>query len=78
MPTKEKGPVFRVTGFPASQLNKKLAVLLKATINDNLIEDERSKPDPSIAIFPSYLYTYIDLYPIYKEKNRKLIVLPLL
>jgi len=52
-PPKEKGPVFRVTGLPASQLDKKLAASLKATIDNNLTEDERSGPDPSIAIVPS-------------------------
>ncbi|KAF2735267.1 hypothetical protein EJ04DRAFT_216254 [Polyplosphaeria fusca] len=48
-----KGPVFRVTGLPASQPDDQLTTLLKATIDDSLAEEEQSKPTTSIAIVPS-------------------------
>jgi hypothetical protein len=51
--TRRKGPVFRVTGLPASQADGELAVSLKAAINDDLGEDERSKMTVTIAILPS-------------------------
>jgi hypothetical protein len=48
-----KGPVFRVTGLPASQPDDELTALLKAAIDENLAEEEQSKPAASIAIVPS-------------------------
>ena len=48
-----KGPVFRVTGLPASQPDDELTLSLKAAIDDNLAEEERQKQTASIAIAPS-------------------------
>jgi hypothetical protein len=45
--------VFRVTGLPASQPNDALNETLKATISDNLSEEERSKLKISTDIVPS-------------------------
>ncbi|USP82831.1 hypothetical protein yc1106_10105 [Curvularia clavata] len=48
-----KGPVFRVTGLLASQLDDELTASLRAAIDDSLTEEERPKKVPSIAIVPS-------------------------
>ena len=48
-----EGPVFRVTGLPASQPDDALNTALKAAIDDNLSEDERSKLNITTAIVPS-------------------------
>ncbi|KAF2176971.1 hypothetical protein K469DRAFT_605123 [Zopfia rhizophila CBS 207.26] len=48
-----KGPVFRVTGLPASQPDSELTLSLKAAIDDNLTEDEQSKQTVTVAIIPS-------------------------
>jgi hypothetical protein len=53
MASRKKGPVFRVTGLPASQANDELAASLKDTIDDNLAKDERSKLTVITAIVPS-------------------------
>ncbi len=53
MAARKKGPVFRVTGLPASQPNDALNERLKATISDNLSEEERSKLNISTDIVPS-------------------------
>ncbi len=45
--------MFRVTGLPASQPNDALNETLKATISDNLSEEERSKLKISTDIVPS-------------------------
>ncbi|KAF1996776.1 hypothetical protein P154DRAFT_442615, partial [Amniculicola lignicola CBS 123094] len=44
--------VFRVTGLPASQSDEELTFSLKATIDENLEREEKSKLTPSIAIIP--------------------------
>lgn len=49
----KKGPVFRVTGLPASQPDGELATSLKAAIDDNLAEDEQSKLTVNTAVVPS-------------------------
>jgi hypothetical protein len=48
-----KGPVFRVTGLPASQPDDELTALLKAAIDDNVTEGNRSKSTASIEIVSS-------------------------
>lgn len=53
MAARKKGPVFRITGLPASQPDNELATALKAAITDNLAEDEQSKLTVSTAIVPS-------------------------
>jgi hypothetical protein len=53
MAPRRKGIVFRVTGLPASQHDDQLANALKATINDNLAEDEHLKLNFDAAIVPS-------------------------
>jgi hypothetical protein len=50
---KTKGPIFRVTGLPASQPDDELTALLKAAMNENLTEEEKSKQTASIAVVPS-------------------------
>lgn len=51
--SRSKGPVFRVTGLPASKANDALDTTLKAAIDDKLSEEERSKLNITIAILPS-------------------------
>src|SRR5256885_758052 len=53
MAARKKGPVFRVTGLPASQPDDELNTTLKATIEDNLSEEETSTLGVSTAIVPS-------------------------
>ncbi|KAF2655155.1 hypothetical protein K491DRAFT_693174 [Lophiostoma macrostomum CBS 122681] len=53
MPTRKKGPVFRVTGLPAAQPDDELDTRLRAVIVEELIEDEPTKLDLTIAIVPS-------------------------
>jgi hypothetical protein len=53
MAVRKKGPVFRVTGLPASQPDNELAISLKAAIDDNLAEDEQSRLTVNTAIVPS-------------------------
>ncbi|KAF2191836.1 hypothetical protein K469DRAFT_654999 [Zopfia rhizophila CBS 207.26] len=53
MAARKKGPVFRVTGLPASQPDNELNTALKATIDDNLLEEEKSKLQVSTVIVPS-------------------------
>jgi hypothetical protein len=53
MAARKKGPVFRVTGLPASQPDDELNTMLKATIEDNLSEEETSRLSVSTAIVPS-------------------------
>ncbi|KAF2185579.1 hypothetical protein K469DRAFT_687903 [Zopfia rhizophila CBS 207.26] len=53
MAARNKGLVFRVTGLPASQPDGELNTTLKATIDDNLLEEEKSKLTVSTAIVPS-------------------------
>ena len=53
MVARKKGPVFRVTGLPALQADEELAALLKATIDDNLAEDEQSKLAVTATVVPS-------------------------
>ena len=48
-----KGPVFRVTGLPASQPDDALNTALKAAIDDNLLEEEKLKLNITTAIVPS-------------------------
>ena len=50
MAARRKGPVFRVTGLPASQPDDELDASLRAAINGELLADERSKLTPTIAI----------------------------
>ncbi|OCK73870.1 hypothetical protein K432DRAFT_220962, partial [Lepidopterella palustris CBS 459.81] len=53
MAARKKGPVFRVTGLPALQPDDELNTTLKATIEENLLEEETSKITVSTAIVPS-------------------------
>ena len=53
MASRKKGPVFRVTGLPASQPDDELNATLKAAIDDSLSGDEPSKLTISVAIVPS-------------------------
>jgi protein SERAC1 len=51
--SRKKGPIFRVTGLPASQPDDELTRSLNAAIDDNLEEEERSKSTISVVIVPS-------------------------
>ncbi|OCK73381.1 hypothetical protein K432DRAFT_410741 [Lepidopterella palustris CBS 459.81] len=53
MAARKKGPMFRVTGLPASQPDDELNATLKATIEENLLEEETSRLTVSTAIVPS-------------------------
>jgi hypothetical protein len=53
MAARQKGPVFRVTGLPASQPDDALDKSLKATIVEGLSEEEKSKLVISTVIVPS-------------------------
>jgi hypothetical protein len=53
MAARRKDPVFRVAGLPASQPDDELNTTLKATIEDNLSEEETSRLTVSTAIVPS-------------------------
>ena len=54
--TTKKGTVFRVTGLAASQPDDELNPTLKAAIKNNLLEEEQSRLDISVAIVPSCYY----------------------
>lgn len=49
----KKGPVFRVTGLPASQLDEELMQVLKDAIDKKLSAEEKSKLAFRVAIAPS-------------------------
>ncbi|RSL80949.1 hypothetical protein CEP52_017301, partial [Fusarium oligoseptatum] len=49
----KKGPVFRVTGLPASQPDDELNTALKIVIHDNLSNEEKSQLNITTAIVPS-------------------------
>jgi hypothetical protein len=53
MPVPKKGPILRVTGLSASQPDEELAASLKAVINDDLTEEEKTKIKLKVAIVPS-------------------------
>ena len=53
MATKQKGVVFRVTDLPALGSDNELHKSLKAVIEDNLVDDERSKLSFRIDLVPS-------------------------
>ncbi|EMT62952.1 hypothetical protein FOC4_g10013144 [Fusarium odoratissimum] len=53
MVARNKGPVFRVTGLPASQPDDQLETTLKTLIDDNLSDDEKSQLNIVTAIVPS-------------------------
>ena len=53
MAARKKGPVFRVTGLPASQPDDALDEALKAAIDESLSEEEISKLHVSTVIVPS-------------------------
>jgi hypothetical protein len=53
MASRKKGTVFRVTGLSASQPDDALNAALKAAIDDNLSEEERSELGVSTVIVPS-------------------------
>src|SRR3984957_354885 len=53
MTAAKKGPVFRVTGLPADQPDNALKARLKAAIDGNLSEEERSQILVMTAIVPS-------------------------
>ena len=53
MATTKKGIVFRVTGLPTLRSGDELREALKAVINDNLADNERSKLTFHVAIVPS-------------------------
>jgi hypothetical protein len=52
MASRKKGPVFRVTGLPASQRDDELNTALKTTIEDMQSEEEKSRLNFSIAVVP--------------------------
>jgi hypothetical protein len=52
MAGRKKGPVFRVTGLPASQPDDALDTAIRSAIQDNLTEDERELKF-GMAIVPS-------------------------
>ncbi|KAF2186789.1 hypothetical protein K469DRAFT_570907 [Zopfia rhizophila CBS 207.26] len=52
MAARKKGPVFRVTGLPASQPDNELITTLEAAIDNNLLEEEKSKATVSTVIVP--------------------------
>jgi hypothetical protein len=52
MPSK-KGPVFRVTGLPAEQPDEELNTKLRATIGDNLSDEEKSQLSFTTTVIPS-------------------------
>ena len=53
MATTEKGIVFRVNDLPALGSDNELLETLKAVINDNLVDDERSKLSFDVDLVPS-------------------------
>lgn len=53
MAVAKKGPVLRVTGFSASQSDEELAASLKATINNELTEEEKAKFHIKVDFVPS-------------------------
>lgn len=53
MATTKKGIVFRVTGLPALGSDNELHETLKAVVDDNLVDDERSKLIFHVALVPS-------------------------
>ena len=53
MAATKKGPIFRVTGLPGDQPDDALKARLKAAIDGNLSEEERSKILVMMAIVPS-------------------------
>ena len=53
MAARKKSLVFRITGLRASQPDDSLNISLKAAIDDNLSEEEKSKLHVSAAIVPS-------------------------
>ncbi|KAI7759632.1 hypothetical protein LZL87_014155 [Fusarium oxysporum] len=53
MASRKKGPVFRVTGLPASQPDDKLDATLRTVIDSNLSEEEKSQLHIITAIVPS-------------------------
>ncbi|KAM5358060.1 hypothetical protein ACJZ2D_015635 [Fusarium nematophilum] len=53
MAPRKKGPVFRVTGLPASQPDDELNTALKTVIDDSLSDEEKSQLNITTAIVPS-------------------------
>jgi hypothetical protein len=53
MAAAKKGPVLRVTGLAASQPDDELTAELKATISDDLTDEEKSDIDFRVAVVPS-------------------------
>jgi hypothetical protein len=53
MASRKKGPVFRVTGLPASQPDDELDATLRTVIDSNLSEEEKSQLHIITAIVPS-------------------------
>ncbi|TVY62681.1 Nephrocystin-3 [Fusarium oxysporum f. sp. cubense] len=53
MASRKKGPVFRVTGLPASQPDDELDATLRTVIDGNLSEEEKSQLHIITAIVPS-------------------------
>ncbi|KAM6504800.1 hypothetical protein FSOLCH5_015290 [Fusarium solani] len=53
MAARKKGPVFRVTGLAASQPDDELNTALKAAIDDNLSDEEKSQLNITTAVVPS-------------------------
>ena len=49
----KQGPVFRVTGLPASQPKDELNIALKTVINNSLSDEEKSQLNITTAIVPS-------------------------
>ena len=48
-----KGPVLRVTGLSASRPDEELAAFLKATINNELADEEKAKLNIKVNLVPS-------------------------
>ena len=53
MASKKRGPVFRISGLPASQPDDELNAALRDAIHKNFTEDEKSKLTFHTAIVPS-------------------------
>jgi hypothetical protein len=53
MASGRKSTVFRVTGFTRDHLDEALNASLRATIDEHLSNDEKSRIDTDIAIVPS-------------------------
>jgi hypothetical protein len=53
MPSKKKGPVFRVTGLPADRPDPELNIALRTAIGENLSDEEKPRLGFTMTIVPS-------------------------